>query len=867
VLFNLALGLEAAGRMEDAARQWEAYLALDSASPWAEEVRSRLDRLRERGGVGPLARGAVVPSDVIAELARTEPWVLIDFIEQIALADWIQAPGAGATEDLVLAGRMAAALAEAGRDHYLRDLLAALERTEPRERVAIAAGLRQLRESRSAFDLSRYPESQTLAESAARTFSQAGWTTLDAEMQAAFALFFQDQREAGSVRAASISQRALPLGYMRIAARAPYLRSLLHTGRTELDAAIEALAGAEQLYDQAGDRQQVAATNNLMLEVFRNSNQPEEAWRRMFRASERVGAGTRPRIRYLVLSGAFHHAVENGHFYTAEGMVPSLRGLVERWADPLYGADLGLLETGLQERMGNPDSARAAAAKSRAFLAQVTDETVRQQYDQALSFAEARALWATAPGEVVERLSPVITRLGSLNRPFQLAEAYLLRGRAYRAWSRPDDAERDWLAGLDALDREQAAIGNEQLAVRRADRQWSLYAELIDLKIETPAVAMAIAERGRARSRLGSMAFAADDGVLADRSWMPADTTVLMYAVLQGRLGIWTLTREGLQATTPFIPADKLHDAVRRFVKDVQSRGTAANPAELSTLLIPTALAYAPARRLVIVPDGVLHQVPFGLLRVPGTTETLIESSTLSVVPSLDFFRRALQVDRPTEHRLLAIGFGGAQPAVGLPHLPRVTSEVVSIAADYADRAETLLGAAAHPDALRSAVSRHSILHIAGHALADNRQPWRSRLFLAPGPTGDALTPGDISALPIRAGSIVILSACSTAAGAVFQGEGVVGLARPFLAAGASAVLASLWPVRDDDTERTMLAVHRSLLSGLTLVDAVTTVQRAQLAEASPRWQPWIVLGAEGAEEPSLSSNGTRTPSQSCCEN
>jgi CHAT domain-containing protein len=79
----------------------------------------------------------------------------------------------------------------------------------------------------------------------------------------------------------------------------------------------------------------------------------------------------------------------------------------------------------------------------------------------------------------------------------------------------------------------------------------------------------------------------------------------------------------------------------------------------------------------------------------------------------------------------------------------------------------------------------------------------------------------------------------------VFRGEGAMSLARPFLAAGASAVLASQWPVRDDDAERVMIAIHRQLANGTALADAWSSVQRQELKTSPSQWQPWMVLGAQ----------------------
>jgi CHAT domain-containing protein len=850
VLFNLALALEATERLDDAAGTWESFLKVDPQSPWAAEGRERLKRLRERQGPPPIARGTALTNGDISDLAARAPWRLLDYIEQVAIPDWIAAAQAGRRSDLSAAVAMAQSLAGAGRDRYPLDLLRTLDSSDGRRRSALADGLKALQASREAFDRSKYAESQRQAEDAVELFSQARWTPVDAEMQVSFTLFSQDRREAALSHAEMLSQRARSAGYLKVAARAAYMNGRFLIGRGELDRGVSALTLAQRTYEESGDRSQAAATRALLVEAYRNAGRPEEAWSQLFAATSLVDRWTRPRLRYLVLTHGFHHVIQGGHFHTAIGMTPVLSRLVEEWNDPLYRADFALLEAGLYERMQRPAETRAAANRSRAFLAAIPDEAVRQQYEQVLRFTVARAVYATAPDDAVAEMTLVIERLASLKRPFQSAEAYLLRGRAHRVAKRLSEAERDWRAGIDALEQERAVIHDDQLAVPRADRQWSLYAELIDLKSDSPPASMGIAERGRSRSLLSALdqterADPGNDSVETVTSWLPGDTGLLVYAVLPQRIASWLVTSTGIEPVSAPITQTELQLEVNRYVTDVQRRGGEADSVRLSTLLIPQSWAKRPTSRLVIIPDGVLHQVPFGALRLPGTVQAMAEMTTLSMSPSLAMLRAALAQPRPSPSRALVVGFGAAQPEFGLAQLPQVANEVQRVSNAYNGRATPLLGEAATPAAVRQAAGTHTILHLAGHAFTDERRPWQSRIFLAPGLSGDSMNAAAISSLTLARGSTVILSACSTASGKVFRGEGALSLARSFLAAGASAVLASQWPVRDDDTERIMVDLHRHLAGGATLADALASVQRQEIKKNPSRWQPWMVLGAQ----------------------
>jgi CHAT domain-containing protein len=124
-------------------------------------------------------------------------------------------------------------------------------------------------------------------------------------------------------------------------------------------------------------------------------------------------------------------------------------------------------------------------------------------------------------------------------------------------------------------------------------------------------------------------------------------------------------------------------------------------------------------------------------------------------------------------------------------------------------------------------------------------------LSLSPGGTTELLTPHEISRWRIQTG-LVVLSGCHSAAGAALPGTGVAGLTRAWLAAGARAVVASLWNVPDD--EGTLFQpLYRSLRSAGRL-DAPSALREAQIEMlrsggrlASPAyWGAYFVVGNQG---------------------
>src|SRR5262249_40233625 len=128
------------------------------------------------------------------------------------------------------------------------------------------------------------------------------------------------------------------------------------------------------------------------------------------------------------------------------------------------------------------------------------------------------------------------------------------------------------------------------------------------------------------------------------------------------------------------------------------------------------------------------------------------------------------------------------------------------------------LGDAASEDALKKAdLDNFGLLHFAAHAVADEERPERSAILLAPGSAGEdgLLQAREIAGLPLQ-GRVVVLSTCRSASGSVVRGEGVLSLSRAFFQGGAPAVVASLWPLRDDEAAKLFDSFYRHLAEGLS---------------------------------------------------
>ena len=130
-----------------------------------------------------------------------------------------------------------------------------------------------------------------------------------------------------------------------------------------------------------------------------------------------------------------------------------------------------------------------------------------------------------------------------------------------------------------------------------------------------------------------------------------------------------------------------------------------------------------------------------------------------------------------------------------------------------------------------AAFSGADLIHIASHGTIDFEYPELSRLILSGQPYGgtpDYLTPLDIRQVSIKA-DLVVLSACETTGHNNFHFDSHLGFVSEFLQMGAGAVIASLWPVSDQNTHKFMVNFYSALLEGAQIPDALIRTKREHL--------------------------------------
>jgi len=259
-----------------------------------------------------------------------------------------------------------------------------------------------------------------------------------------------------------------------------------------------------------------------------------------------------------------------------------------------------------------------------------------------------------------------------------------------------------------------------------------------------------------------------------------------------------------------------------------------------------------PGAMVTFIPQDYLFFVPFAALQ-DAAGEFLIAQYALATAPSiqvLDLTRRH-QNSLPVETRGALVVGNPTMPFINgkrLPPLPGAEQEAKTVAAQI--RAPVMLGAQATKMEVLAQMTAVRTIHLATHGFLDDATEGFGSVALTPS-DGDRgfLTSREISALRLNA-ELIVLSACDTAQGKI-TGDGIQGLSRSFIVAGASSVIVSLWSVPDAPTALLMSDFYRSLQQGVNKAEALRQAMLTTM-RAHPQPLDWAAFTLVGNPDVSL---------------
>jgi CHAT domain-containing protein len=382
------------------------------------------------------------------------------------------------------------------------------------------------------------------------------------------------------------------------------------------------------------------------------------------------------------------------------------------------------------------------------------------------------------------------------------------------------------------------------------------------------------------------------------------NTVLLEYSLGEQRSYAWVVTPDSLK-TYALPKRQDIENVVRRVNGSLAARSTTVfeSPAqrreriaaadaefekaasELSRMILAPAAGDFGTKRLVVVADGALQYVPFAALPVAPNRPLIVDHELVSL-PSASAFalQRQILANRPLAPETVAViadpvfstndarlnpgarvnesaatriiehGPGGPGGQLSIPRLPFTRWEADRILA-VSPAGSTLKAVGFNANravAGNGELSRYRYVHFATHGYVDTARAGFSAVVLSMfdkegKPQDGFLRTHDIYNLKLPA-ELVVLSACETGLGKEVTGEGLEGLTRAFMYAGARRVVVSLWNVNDKATASLMQRLYTGMLrSNRTPAAALRAAQiemlRTRQWQSPYFWAPFVMQG------------------------
>ena len=818
-LFNAALAKQVLAVEGEAARAWDAYLAVDSTSPWAEEARTRKRDLITRYQA-PREPGPNAPVAEVEAFARSYPQEARLLGWGRVLGEWGAAVEAGDTVgaalQLALAQRLGLALekrdgGDASLAHAVRAIRAAA--AEPSSTATLARAHRSFaegeRELRVRVDSSNAAFSRVLA---LRPPSPALRQWAEAQRAAVLILLPEPDYDG----AAAASRRLLPqIDSVRHTALAARARWILATALIRSDSNKEASAEyqiAASLFDRAGETENRGAVIAYDAEALHRQGDTLAAYQSVHRAAWML----RPYRRSLLLHNqVFMLSLLSGLDSMPRASATILEedvSIATRIDSPKSAVEALLARAGARALAGDSLGAARDLDSAGHMAGQIVDSGAKEHFTRNILFSRAAIVGEMSDSIAAAAMDSTIDYFTRANKNVLWLFPALTRRARVRI------AAKDMAGAIEDLDSVTAHIerlSNKENEARlrgaMIEQARGRFDQLVMLHVvaDRPYEALQELERGRLSfwPRPEGTSRKRGGGIAA----LPAGQVALEYGLIGDTLLIWAVDRDSVRLVTQRVDRDTFQLVVERTIAALESpeRDDAADPGlrSLYNWLIRPVQGYLgdAETQLVIVADGEVAAVPFPALL--NGDQHLIDRHPLRFAATLTDAARPPVAD-PGGRALLVANPAFSEQSYPLPRLPGAGEEVQALLRFFTDTV-VLTGAQATREAwLREAPSAR-IIHYAGHAVFDDARPERSYLLLAGADTAGRLTAEALGSLQLRGVRLVVLSACETLPSRAGRSGGFTGLSAALLRAGVGGTVGSLWRVNDQLTKPLMVEFHR----------------------------------------------------------
>ena len=892
-LFNRALLRQNLGQLFQAKEDWDNYLKKDASSPWAEEARRNLRLIEERNKkVSQREEGLFVAFQQARQAGDEERVWSVFSRSHFRLGNHIAAKLIDETLALAQEGRAQDALARwqvlsdlgdmaerKSGDRYVSDLARVYRPSSAARARALAEARSLLKDALKNFSDSHPGQAITKSGQAQALFRRQGnlGEALLCEYWIGFCYLQQADVRRGLESFTEVTQASEAREYKWLQSLALNGLANAQVRLTEHSNAVAICRRAQQLAIEIGDENGRLRILNMLAGLYARLGNFREAWRvaqECLGLSEKIVADQSQVISFYSISARSFYSLRlySAALDYARETLRLAETMNSPWVMSRYLTNTGLayarlgkyeeaieyIKRGMQ--IGQSAQPEALAREMTAYTALYLGQTYRLSG----ASAEAAAMIEQAADFYREKDDPLLLQMVAKER---------LLGQIARG--EETEARKSLRSVIALYEETRARITDESDRNSFFAREQSVYDIAIDFTAARPdgaREAFEYSETSRARSLLDAFhnrhQAGASAGIPESRlsvvaspltlseiqSRMPERMQLLQYSALDDKLIVWLVTPRRFEQMTVKVPLSKLTRLATDYLAQVSVptggdnqiwRRTAEELYDI--LLQPVAPLIEPNKQICIVPDKILNRLPYGALISRATGRYLIEDYLPTYSPSASLFvlcaEEANRKSSQSPEHLLSVGNPNFDRRAfpDLEDLPAAARESEEIARFYPSHL-LLVGSDAKKKVVLRDMERAEVIHLATHYDPDPTSPLFSRLALAAETeTGGqasqqkgALLTSEIYRLDLRHGRLAVLSACQTWAEDYLNGEGAVGVSRPFLAAGFPVVVSSLWKIDSPATRNLMIEFHR-----------IRKTQKLSSAEALRAAQLGMLRGAE----------------------
>lgn len=908
-LFNRALVYQEMVLPQQAEEAWKKYLEKDPSSKWADEARQHLSKLEKGRASRSQKKGELLVEFVAAHKSGSDEkayelisknteaiagqlvwWQLAGSFLSAASTPGHHSGGDHYLDALAYAGRLQEEKAD---DRFVSELARFYRSCSPEKRAALAEAHAMINQAHGLLTKSEAAEALKLYEKAKAVFDKAGdrWESLFAVYWIGYCQYRKSEFKEALSSLSQVAQYSKVKRYLWPREKALTMIANIHLESNQFSKSIAYYSQSLDISNRINDVYSTQKNLSSLANSYRNLGKRQESLEYIQRCLESAIDWPGPRQMYRNYYSAAGILNSFGYYAAAaEYEKAALLLALDEAKDPGFEHQCYLALAAIYGKLRDYERARRYADSS---------------YEAARRFDEHTS--ARPVAESFLQLGHVNRQTGNHNKAISyydeavrlyegmqlfafLYEAH--KGRLLNYIAQNDDlrAKEELPIVLALFEEHRSKISEEKNRNSFFDMEQSVYDIAIDFeysKNHGNQKAYDYSEVSRARSLLDLMNSGAEaagagnpDIVISSVSQplslssiqakMPAQVQILQYAVLEDKLLAWVISKDKFGVAEQKITSSSLTEKVVKYSKIVSniSQGEPEEArragSELYEILIkPIEALLEKDRQICIVPDKVLHSLPFNALISPNSGKFLISDYLLSFAPSSNVFVAASEAARQRsngqDERLLSVGDPqfDREAFPDLPGLPSSGEEAKQIA-DFYKYSCLLVGGQAKEEKVRSEIYKADVVHIASHYVIDEHNPMLSKLVLTGGGVGAGksessdgiLQAYEIFNRKLPTTRLVTLSACRTGIERYYSGEGMIGMSRTFLAAGVPLVAASLWPVASDPTVDLMTSFHRyRKQSNLSTAGALRQAQLDMLN--SPResygnayyWAPFVLIG------------------------